>query len=169
MRKFKNEGTDNVLAQCSTCKNFLPLNAYHKFRGRKYDIKSRCIECSNKVLPIDVRREQHRAWRERTGQNEKRRQQYSPERNFAQKLRYYYNMTPEEYDELLKSQGGTCAICPRSDILCVDHDHNCCPGKRSCGSCIRGILCTGCNQGLGRFNDNHELLLRAAEYLNAES
>jgi hypothetical protein len=30
----------------------------------------------------------------------------------------------------------------------IDHDHGCC-GGRSCGSCIRGILCMGCNMSLG--------------------
>jgi len=25
--------------------------------------------------------------------------------------------------------------------LHIDHDHACCPGKRSCGKCVRGALC----------------------------
>ena len=31
----------------------------------------------------------------------------------------------------------------------VDHAHTCCPGKESCGDCIRGIVCFRCNTGLG--------------------
>jgi hypothetical protein len=26
-------------------------------------------------------------------------------------------------------------------LLTVDHDHQCCPGARSCGLCVRGFLC----------------------------
>lgn len=33
----------------------------------------------------------------------------------------------------------------------IDHDHSCCGrGRPSCGKCIRGMLCTTCNTGLGQ-------------------
>jgi hypothetical protein len=31
----------------------------------------------------------------------------------------------------------------------VDHDHGCCTGKRTCGRCVRGIVCGRCNLILG--------------------
>jgi hypothetical protein len=35
-------------------------------------------------------------------------------------------------------------------FLCVDHDQACCPDeKRSCGNCIRGLLCLAGNTALG--------------------
>lgn len=52
-----------------------------------------------------------------------------------------------------------------SGIFGVDHDHGCCPATRSCESCIRGLLCGGCNAILGMAGDDPKILRRAAEYL----
>jgi hypothetical protein len=71
------------------------------------------------------------------------------------------------YDALLESQGGTCALCSETRDLCVDHDHRCCPGKRSCGRCVRGILCRKHNAGLGHFSDDVKGLARAIQYLSS--
>lgn len=70
--------------------------------------------------------------------------------------------------ELVESGQGLCAICYRHEdvtdyrtgeprALNRDHCH-------STGS-FRGLLCTGCNRGLGYFRDSPELLERAARYL----
>jgi hypothetical protein len=64
-------------------------------------------------------------------------------------LWYRYKMTPSEYASMLERQGGVCAVCcapPGDRRLSVDHDHACCPEpERSCGVCVRGILCQKCN------------------------
>lgn len=39
----------------------------------------------------------------------------------------------------------------------IDHDHRCCPGERSCGKCIRGVLCTRCNTYLGHLEQLLEI------------
>lgn len=65
-----------------------------------------------------------------------------------------YTLSSEEYDAILVAQGGACADCRQPETrttrgrirnLAVDHDHACCPGKRSCGKCLRGIVCGACN------------------------
>jgi hypothetical protein len=80
-----------------------------------------------------------------------------------------YCITPERYTELLDAQRGVCALCARPERagrdLAVDHDHRCCPGSRSCGGCVRGLLCGRCNVGLGRFGDSGEKLGAAVRYL----
>lgn len=87
------------------------------------------------------------------------------------KLTYRYGISMEDYEKLLREQNGVCAICERSPdevgVLAVDHDHRCCPTERTCGSCIRKLLCTDCNISIGRFNDNVLRLERAAEYLRS--
>jgi hypothetical protein len=66
-----------------------------------------------------------------------------------------FGITPEMYADMLARQGGRCAICEKpngfySVRLVIDHDHACCPGKKTCGKCVRGLLCTACNLHLGK-------------------
>lgn len=82
----------------------------------------------------------------------------------------YAGMTASKYAEMLLAQGGLCAICKRSytqfkRLFALDHDHSCCPGKKSCGKCIRGLLCHHCNVGMGHLQDSPEILERALAYL----
>ena len=83
-----------------------------------------------------------------------------------------YGLTPERLKQMLVAQDYGCAICPEKFDLDakypfdVDHDHNCCSGEKTCGDCIRGILCRSCNRGLGAFKDNMKYLQSAIEYLD---
>lgn len=76
-------------------------------------------------------------------------------------LRRRYNLSLKEYEAMLAGQNGLCKICGRPDPkgrkLHVDHDHN--------TGAVRGLLCQGCNFGLGGFQDNPELLLEAVKYI----
>jgi len=84
-----------------------------------------------------------------------------------------YGISVEQFDELLSSQDGKCAICKGKfwDEVSsphIDHDHTCCNGQmRSCGKCIRGLLCRGCNQVLGCAKDDIEVLKAAIKYLKS--
>lgn len=79
-----------------------------------------------------------------------------------------YGLSPGRIVDMHSEQGGSCAVCRTeidlSDVL-VDHDHSCCPGPRSCGSCVRGLLCRCCNAVLGMARDDAGRLDRAANYL----
>lgn len=84
----------------------------------------------------------------------------------------YYRLTLERFNALLEAQGGICAV-PHCGATTpggkgswhVDHDHRCCPGRYSCGKCIRGLLCYNCNIGLGQFGDDPARLRGALMYL----
>jgi hypothetical protein len=86
-------------------------------------------------------------------------------------LGYNYNLTLDDYNEILAAQGGHCAICPamepvgRVRRLAVDHDTNCCSGRKSCGKCVRGLLCTACNTAIGGARHNVEILEKMILYL----
>lgn len=85
---------------------------------------------------------------------------------YLDKVRYQlleekYGITKSQYIAKFTEQGGVCAIChhpPDSDkLLDVDHCHR--------TNKLRGLLCRKCNQGVGYFNDDIELLERVIEYL----
>jgi hypothetical protein len=63
----------------------------------------------------------------------------------------------------LAQQGGRCAVCGSTDPgrktggWATDHDHR--------TGAVRGILCNGCNTGLGAFGDSIERLQMAIRYL----
>jgi hypothetical protein len=80
-------------------------------------------------------------------------------------MRENYGITLDEYEGMLARQGGHCAICPSTlpgrsgrKYLYVDHCHD--TGR------VRGLLCGNCNDGVGRFRDNPELLRAAIRYLD---
>lgn len=60
-----------------------------------------------------------------------------------------YGITEDEYQSMLRRQGGVCALCGRPETangrarLAVDHEHG--SGRP------RGLLCIGCNISLGYY------------------
>ena len=76
-------------------------------------------------------------------------------------LRFYYDLTEEEYRSMVDAQKGCCAICGDSlDDPHIDHCHK--------KEIIRGVLCHHCNVALGSFRDSTENLQKAINYLNVE-
>lgn len=80
-------------------------------------------------------------------------------------LRRKYGISLETYNLMLAGQGNRCAICrtllPGGHGTHTDHDHS--TGK------VRGLLCAGCNIGLGGFKDSQEALSLAIQYLERNS
>ena len=77
-------------------------------------------------------------------------------------LKRKFGITYEEYQEMIRVQNHSCAICGVTKPggrgnWHVDHCHE--TGK------IRALLCWACNVGLGCFKDNEKLLRLAATYL----
>lgn len=82
-------------------------------------------------------------------------------------LRRKYGISTDDYNRLLKEQGGVCAICKnpervldnrgRKRRLAVDHDHD--------TFVVRGLLCYACNTGIGALKESVLVLESAIEYL----
>lgn len=82
---------------------------------------------------------------------------------------YQYGITKDQWQDMFKSQDGTCAICKQPETLfdsklqktrklSVDHCHK--TGR------VRGLLCGKCNKGIGLLNEDPTLLSNAIDYLN---
>jgi len=91
-----------------------------------------------------------------------RKDSLTPVRKRHQWKRRGIDLTWEEHQAMLEAQQGRCAICERPmDQPHVDHCHD--TGK------VRGLLCSSCNNGLGRFADDPARLRAAATYLERAS
>lgn len=129
------ERDDDGNKQCTSCREWLPEKDYGK-GGSGDGLASRCLRCANDA---------------------------SRARKFG--------ITREQYDALLAIQGGVCWICKQPPdfgrkSLSVDHDHDCCADKdKTCGNCIRGLICGACNLALGLFDHKPERLEAGFMYL----
>lgn len=146
---------------CSICNEEKPLSVFSGKRCRQCRTDIARERLNNDPVRLQKRRESVRKWHLE-----------HPEESFARYrkalLKYEYGLTQEQYDEMLTRQNGVCAICKQEETwsykngkiasLSVDHDHN--TGK------VRGLLCRDCNQSLGKFKDDHNLLRAAYEYLS---
>jgi len=84
-----------------------------------------------------------------------------PAYNRKSKIKRSYGLTTRDFEALLESQGGVCAICGGQDWGFrgphIDHDHK--------TDKIRGVLCHRCNTGLGLLRDSEDILMKAISYL----
>ena len=139
--------------------------------GKKTREAKRCRACSHKasvkyddLAHLDAR-ERQRAFR-KTPQGQAHVRSMNLKR---------FGLTLEEYEVMLAAQGGVCAACGGAETsasggvavnsLSVDHDHSCCEGQRSCGKCVRGLLCNRCNRALGMLGDSTERLEALLSYM----
>jgi hypothetical protein len=158
---------------CRLCGEVLPLGLFHRANGMRDGHRNECRGCTRDLKRANylANRERYiaaaKAWQdanpERTRETRRLRNQH-PERKRKQRDAYFrrtYNISADEFDLMLDAQGGGCALCgvrpKRLASLHVDHDHE--------TGAVRGLLCIGCNQGLGQFRDDPELLRAAAEYV----
>lgn len=171
--------------QCTQCKNFKLFSEFHKFSKSPDGYKHFCKAC---VRIYDQLEDDPKRVMPRKMQGTKIHcrycEQYLPKSSFWSNNTYCrectvllghinnlknYGLTRDDYVDMEKSQHGVCKICGEAEKhrnrLSVDHDHSCCSGIKSCGKCIRGLLCSNCNRVLGQVKDNKDLLQKMIDYL----
>lgn len=140
-----------TIKKCCHCKQALPLSDFANSASRKDGKHQNCRACTRAF---------NKSYQERNAGHVSAKQR-------ANHIKRAYGLSEEEYAAMLASQGGVCAICNKAEgathwagkvkMLHIDHDH-------ATGE-IRGLLCDGCNRGLGHFRDDPANLLAAAAYL----
>lgn len=121
---------------CTQCSEIKNDTEFYTYRGKP---GSHCKECSKELCRQYTKTEQYHTCR----------------------IKRLFNV---DYPKLVLEQNNRCKLCG-TDIpgdkrkhFTVDHDHQ--TGK------VRGLLCSKCNQGLGCFKDQKDLLVKAILYLD---
>lgn len=152
---------------CSGCDKDLDFSKFGKDKYRHDGRTSKCKKCRNTYNRRYCKDNPDMKKKHNDLRKEWRKEYYAKPKN-KMKLRNshlmsQFNLTHDDYEQMLKSQEGVCAICKRhrvatnKEYMAIDHCHD--TGD------IRGILCNWCNRGLGVFEDNVEFLENAIKYL----
>jgi hypothetical protein len=136
---------------CCVCGERKHFDLFYNYKNKSDNKSYRCKLCDDKARRKWSTENPQKAYESMRGRN----------------LKFRFNLSIDEYKQMLSAQGGKCAICEATENnttgdrkdwnFAVDHDHK--TGK------IRGLLCNNCNRGLGLLQDSAELLLKAKEYL----
>lgn len=102
-------------------------------------------------------------FRPRSRESFKKRKQRNPDRIRESSRKSWvkskYGLAWVDYLKLEERCGGRCEVCgiKADSELSVDHCHH--------TGVVRGLLCRNCNLGLGNFNDDPAVMLKAISYI----
>lgn len=180
------ESLQTEIKKCGRCKGEKSIDSFYVDNHTKDRKSNYCKECvkvkvaewvkknpeknrTGKIKWLKENKEKARitrnAWRmnnkEKVSEYRKRWVAKYPDKDKNRRLLYSTGITLARFEEMLKAQGGVCAICfhvsEDGRQLCVDHCHK--TGK------IRGLLCSACNTGIGLMKDDVSLMENAIKYL----
>lgn len=134
---------------CSRCRTPKSISEFHTQKANRDGLNSWCKQCNSEYVA--------------------QRYKENPAKFAEDRRRNRFKISKEDF----QAMGNSCWICGTTEpggfgkkTFSVDHDHACCPeNAKSCGKCVRGLLCASCNVGLGAFRDDPELLRQAADYI----
>ena len=137
---------DHDLKRCYHCKRRLPISVFRPSKLNPDKKVGICPHCQEGKI-----RQQQKYGHSKKGL-------YTARKG---KLKHYFNLTIDGYDQIFSEQNGVCAICNKKcktgQRLSVDHNHQ--------TGAVRGLLCKKCNVAIGLFSDKIDLLTNAISYL----
>ena len=144
--------------RCSRCGITKPVDRFYNDCTQKDGKTRRCQDCAKVVS---------KTWRE-TDSGRAREKWRAASRKYDRGTGLFrkYGIDDSDYERILKSQGGRCAVCKvlaenskgrNPGRLVVDHDH--------VSGLVRGLICSPCNTGLGLLGDDPLKLEAAVLYL----
>ena len=138
-----NKGNSATHKRCPKCGERKERSEYWNDASRPDGITAYCKPCKAEVTNMHVSKNMgyyKNSWK-------------------AYDLKRKYDLSMEEFENMLKNQDYKCDICHKEikTYSAVDHDHK--TGK------IRSLLCRKCNLGLGAAKDNTEILENMIKYL----
>lgn len=154
------------LKNCSKCKVEKPLIEFHRHNTSKDGHVSTCKPCAI---------ERAKSWYYENREQHLERLRGDKSRNNHYKTRFKISL--DDFINLSELQKFICANpgCneaakdQRNGVLVVDHDRSCCSGTNSCGTCLRGLLCQGCNKALGLLKEDMDRILGLINYIKIYS
>ena len=122
---------------CNQCHQEKPLEAFRK-SGNGRSAEWTCRDCVKLKYANSPKLKERAKWRH---------------------IKSKFKLNKEQWTAMFDSQDGKCDICSTSidHSAHVDHCHS--------TNKIRGLLCAGCNKGLGYFRDSADTLVLASQYL----
>lgn len=151
---------------CTKCKEYLDFSHFSKKRTGVNGLNSVCRLCNKKRIDIYYKEENNKIKeKDRVRNNRVTENGLTSARE--RKIKVQYNISGEEYAQMIKDQSNLCAICNKPETagsryggiraLAIDHHHE--SGR------VRGLLCNKCNSAIGLLYEDTELFRKAIEYL----
>jgi hypothetical protein len=150
-----------------TCQKCGKEKDYKEFTNVKGEVeKKNCSTCredylqglNKKIENNKKKKEATEEWKEnerlRLIEKKKRTDKYG--KRVDERLKRY-NLTIEQFEEMLEKRDNKCLICCKVKKLYIDHCHK--------ENKVRGLLCNECNVGIGMVHDNVNILEGLIKYV----
>ena len=134
---------------CPACKQSKPISDFPPNKKNKDGLNIKCRVCFNAYM---------KEWYAKNKEKHKARVYSNPRQASSIRRPKRYGLTQADVDVMLSKFDGLCHLCKKKPAVCIDHCHK--------TNVVRGLLCHGCNSGLGKLGDSIEGLQRAIDYLS---